>query len=109
MRLGFTDFNIGLCGSNGSPTPGVAGLRYAEKSAAFSQFESDARMSDSRKHRGPHPEDGRLFATDQLPALREATRDLSWLLSRDYASPSALKLVGDRYQLEARQRIAAAR
>ncbi len=35
--------------------------------------------------------------------------DLCWLLSRSYAIPSALKLVGDRYQLAARQRIAVAR
>ena len=33
----------------------------------------------------------------------------SWLLSRDYASPSALKVVGDRYGLTARQRTAVMR
>lgn len=37
-------------------------------------------------------------------ALRRATSDLSWLLSRGYASPSALKLCGDRYALTERQR-----
>jgi len=41
--------------------------------------------------------------------LREATADLSWLLSRGYAPTSALKLVGDRYQLDARQRVAVGR
>lgn len=41
--------------------------------------------------------------------LREATADLSWLLSRGYAPASALKLVGDRYQLDARQRMAVGR
>jgi len=41
--------------------------------------------------------------------LRQATADLCWLLGRHYASPSALKLVGDRYQLSARQRVAVAR
>ncbi len=61
-------------------------------------------MPDTRAHRGPHPEDARLFAPAAWPVLREATADLSWLLSRDYASPSAVKLVGDRYQLAARQR-----
>ena len=35
--------------------------------------------------------------------------ELSWLLSRGYASPSALKLVGDRYQLKLRQRQAVLR
>jgi hypothetical protein len=66
-------------------------------------------MPDERHHRGRHPEDDRLFAPDQWPALRSAVADLSWLLSRDYASMSALKLVGDRYSLAQRQRIAVAR
>ena len=38
--------------------------------------------------------------------LRRAVEDLSWLLTRDYARPSALKLVGDRFQLTERQRLA---
>jgi hypothetical protein len=66
-------------------------------------------MPDQRRHRGPHPEDARLFAPDQVAALRAAARDLSWLLAREYAIPSALKLVGDRHGLEARQRLAVAR
>jgi hypothetical protein len=41
--------------------------------------------------------------------LRQATSDLSWLLSRGYALPSSLKIVGDRYGLHARQRLAVAR
>jgi len=61
-------------------------------------------MPDTRTHRGPHPEDTRLFAPAAWPALRAATADLCWLLSRGYAAPSALKLVGDRHQLAARQR-----
>jgi hypothetical protein len=61
-------------------------------------------MPDSRTHRGPHPEDERLFAPAAWPGLRQATAELSWLLSRDYASPSALKLVGDRHHLDVRQR-----
>jgi hypothetical protein len=44
-----------------------------------------------------------------LPTLRDATDDFSWLLSREYAPTSALKLVGDRYQLTARQRLAVSR
>lgn len=66
-------------------------------------------MPDQRKHRGPHPEDCRLFAAEQVPGLRSATRELSWLLTRGYAATSALKLVGDRHALDARQRLAVAR
>jgi hypothetical protein len=66
-------------------------------------------VPDRRKHRGPHPEDARLFAPAMLPVLRQATADLCWLLSRGYADRSALKLVGDRYDLIARQRTAVGR
>ena len=66
-------------------------------------------MSDTRKHRGAHPSDGELFAAAHLPDLRSAMADLSRLLTRGYASLSALKLVGDRYQLTVRQRTAVAR
>jgi hypothetical protein len=44
-----------------------------------------------------------------LPQLQSAVSDLSWLLGRGYASVSALKIVGDRYTLRERQRIAVAR
>src|SRR5688500_10446127 len=53
-------------------------------------------MPDHRSHRGPHPEDAGLFAPAVHPTLRSAVADLSWLLTRGYADPSALKLVGDR-------------
>ncbi len=66
-------------------------------------------MPDTRTHRGPHPEDESLFAPAALPPLAEATADLCWLLSRGYSGVGALKLVGDRYQLMARQRVAVAR
>jgi hypothetical protein len=64
---------------------------------------------DSRQHRGPHPEDKQLFSEKQLPDLQSATADLSWLLTRDYALKSSLKLVGDRYNLKDRQRLAVSR
>jgi hypothetical protein len=64
---------------------------------------------DSRKHRGAHPEDRRLFAGDNLPILRQAVADLSWLLTRGYAAASSIKLVGDRHSLTDRQRLAIAR
>lgn len=66
-------------------------------------------MPDRRRHRGAHPEDARLFAPDQLPALQRATAELSWLLGRGYREVGALKLVGDRHQLNRRQRIAVQR
>ena len=66
-------------------------------------------MPDRRKHRGPHPEDARLFAPDFHSRLSLAVDDLCWLLSRGYAHDSSLKIVGDRYGLVARQRVAAAR
>ena len=66
-------------------------------------------MPDRRRHRGPHPGDTRLFAPDQVPALRSAVRDLSWLLTRGYAEKSALQVVGNRYRLMQRQRAAVMR
>jgi hypothetical protein len=64
---------------------------------------------DLRKHRGAHPEDRSLFAAEQLPVLRTATSELSWLLTRGYSMKGALKLVGDRYTLTDRQRLAISR
>jgi hypothetical protein len=54
-------------------------------------------------------DDARLFGATYLAALRTATRELSWLLDRGYALTSALKLVGDRHGLNARQRSAVSR
>lgn len=66
-------------------------------------------MAESRRHRGPHPLDEQQFSKAALPTLQDATRDLSWLRTRGYADPSAIKLVGDRYQLRGRQRVAVTR
>ncbi len=66
-------------------------------------------MPDKREHRGPHPSDATLFAEDNLPALRAALADFSLLLSKGYADKSALKLVGDRFGLTQRQRLAVMR
>jgi len=66
-------------------------------------------VPDTRSHRGPHPEDQHLFGPEMIPVLREATADLNWLLSRGYPGTVAQTLVGDRYQLAARQRKAVAR
>jgi hypothetical protein len=66
-------------------------------------------VPDRRIHRGPHPEDERLFSEQFYPLLRKAAADLCWLLNRKYAPRSSLKIVGDRYDLVARQRVAVAR
>ena len=61
-------------------------------------------MPDRRTQRGPHPKDEACFSDEQLPALRSAVADLSWLAGRGYPSKASLKLVGDRYGLRDRQR-----
>ena len=75
----------------------------------FDTINVDSVVPDTRKHRGPHPQDAELFGPDVWPALSEAVAHLSWLLSHAYAERSALKLVGDRFQLTERQRIAVMR
>lgn len=52
------------------------------------------------------PEDGELIEARHQGALRAAMHDLCWLLDRDYALASAVELVGNRYALTARQRLA---
>ncbi len=66
-------------------------------------------MPDTRKHRGPGPEDRTLFRPESQPVLASAVTDLSWLFSRGYAEASSVKLVGDRYRLVERQRTAVLR
>ncbi len=63
----------------------------------------------SERHRGPQPRDAEIFTPALAPALRAAVGDLSWLLGRDYSETAALALVGDRYQLVARARLAVSR
>jgi hypothetical protein len=50
-----------------------------------------------------------LFAAFRVATLRRSVDELSWLLTRGYPEQAALKLVGDRYKLTARQRKAVAR
>jgi hypothetical protein len=66
-------------------------------------------MPDKRTHRGPHPDDEKLFAPRVIPNLRSALSDFSLLLTMDYADKSALKLVGDKFLLTQRQRLAVMR
>ncbi len=63
-------------------------------------------MPSKQHHRGRHPEDDGLFAPGQVPRLAKAVADLSWLLTREYSRVSALKLVGDHFQLALRGRMA---
>ncbi|MBN2590491.1 MAG: DUF434 domain-containing protein [Sedimentisphaerales bacterium] len=63
-------------------------------------------MPDKRTHRGQHPSDAKLFAPEVIPQLRCAAADFSLLLSKGYAEKSSLKLVGDKFSLTERQRLA---
>ncbi|MBI4405425.1 MAG: DUF434 domain-containing protein [Deltaproteobacteria bacterium] len=63
-------------------------------------------MPDRRQHRGPHPEDSFFFSASQMPMLTEAANHFRWLIDRGYANNSSLKIVGDRFNLSQRQRIA---
>ncbi len=64
---------------------------------------------DNRQHRGPGPKDSQLFREEVIPLLSAAAVDLCWLLDKEYAEKASLKLVGDRYKLQERQRKALAR
>ena len=66
-------------------------------------------MPDKRIHRGPHPSDVKLFSPAMLTDLRAAITDYSLLLTKGYAEKSTLKLVGDRFALTERQRLAVMR
>ena len=66
-------------------------------------------MPDKRSHRGPHPADEKLFAPEAVSDLRSALADYSLLLTKSYAEKSALKLVGDKFALTERQRLAVMR
>ncbi|WP_456428330.1 DUF434 domain-containing protein [Nitratifractor sp.] len=59
-----------------------------------------------RRHRGPAPEDRLFRDARRLRRLREAVEDLSWLLRRGYSAKAAGELVGNRYQLTGRERLA---
>lgn len=63
-------------------------------------------MPDKRTHRGPHPDDAKLFAPAAIANLKLALADFSLLLTKGYAGKSALKLVGDKFSLMERQRLA---
>jgi len=66
-------------------------------------------MPDKRTHRGPHPQDAKLFAPAAIGDLATALADFSLLLTKGYAEKSALKLICDRFSLTERQRLAVMR
>jgi len=66
-------------------------------------------MPDKRTHRGPHPTDGKLFAPEAIADIKAAVSDFSLLLTKGYAEKSTLKLVGDKFSLTQRQRLAVMR
>ncbi|MGB1015917.1 MAG: DUF434 domain-containing protein [Nannocystaceae bacterium] len=61
-------------------------------------------MSREKRQRGLAPDDAVAFGPGALATLRQAVEEYGWLLTRGYAAQAALKLVGDRHQLTARQR-----
>jgi hypothetical protein len=63
-------------------------------------------MSDKRQHRGPNPQDCKLFRSENVPILRQAAADYSLLLTKNYPQNASLKLVGDKFELTDRQRLA---
>ena len=63
-------------------------------------------MPDRRSHRGPHPEDTKLFDASNHTTLRLAIEECAYLLSRGYAEASILQIVGNHHHLTQRQRMA---
>ncbi len=63
----------------------------------------------ANRNRGKQSSDDKLFAKKWHPIFKEAVDDLCFLLTRGYAMNSALQLVGNRYQLNHRQRNAISR
>ena len=55
------------------------------------------------------PRDPIFFASRHVEKLRRCVHDLSWLLSRGYPAPSALRFVAEVHQLSKRQRMAVMR
>jgi len=59
--------------------------------------------------RGYSESDGRDFSAAALEVLRRAAEEASYLVDRAYPRESAISFVGNRYQLNARQRLLLAR
>lgn len=66
----------------------------------------ESHMPDRRTHRGPHPEDARLFVGSILERLVQAMEEYTYLLSHGYSEPAARAVVGNHHGLTDRQRMA---
>jgi len=74
--------------------------RNTNKKGIFQQTKSQM----TTKNRGKEGSDDKLFGTSKVQLLiKEALKDMSYLLSRAYAEKSAVQLVGNRYRLNVRQ------
>lgn len=58
------------------------------------------------RNRGKQASDNKWFAPKWRPVLTDAVNDLCYLLTRGYTERSALQMVGNRYKLHKRQRMA---
>ena len=61
------------------------------------------------RNRGKHPNDDKIFGPKWWPIFTEAVTDLSYLWSRGYGERAGVQLVGNRYKLNQRQRMAISR
>jgi hypothetical protein len=61
-------------------------------------------MPNHQKHRGQQSKDTLIFNEKWQKIMKEATSDLSFLLEKNYPETPSLKLVGDHYQINQRQR-----
>lgn len=61
------------------------------------------------RNRGQHPNDPKIFAPKWQPIFTNAVDDLCYLLSRGYGGNSSVEIVGNRYKLNKRQRMAVSR
>jgi len=78
-------------------------------SVLWIEYSVELLMPDKRKHRGHHPVDKKLFSRENIPTLKSAVQDYSLLLTKGYPEKGSLKLVGDKFSLTKRQRIAVMR
>ncbi|TAJ15523.1 DUF434 domain-containing protein [Marinilabiliaceae bacterium JC017] len=64
---------------------------------------------DRRQHRGPHQKDSILFRKEGEKILLQAAADYYELINKGYTSKASIKLVGDHFRLQERQRQAICR
>lgn len=55
------------------------------------------------KNRGKHANDDKIFGQKWIPVFKEAVKDLSYLLSRDYGPKASVQIVGNQYRMNSRQ------